>query len=751
MALGDGVSALASLTLTFGGFAPTAMDGVAATRELLEQYEKSQAEKKEAQARRRAIEMARASAPKRFTDENGITWTYVVLNESFVRIEKVKRETEFMRIPDELDGMPVKALGSDIFGESEIVREIVCADGIESIGSCAFRLCKNLKRVVFPKGLSSYSASWLQHCESIEEIVLPGMLDSLSAAVFDNPSLRKLHIGSALYEVKPGACEKTQLDEITVDAANPFIATDGDALYSIDESVFVALIRPVRHYCVHANCKMIAKKACNGIASLEEVELPEGLEIIGEFAFAHTGLRTVSLPSTVTTLKSKAFFYCDALESVELNEGLKTIEDSVFSDSGLKSLFIPASIEQIGTSVTARSNVVHSGPDATFAISPESKTLHFDGMGGLYRRQDDGMHFIQLIDSEETSYRVCDGTIRIDDYAFAFHDAIEEVELSEGVIEIGRSAFRVCGNLRKVHIPNSLVTIGKEAFFDTNLEEIRIPAALKDLGEDALVTAGAHRYGEPPSLRVIEVDEGNERYYVESGLLCYRDDDGDSGIVFNDDVAHVVIPDSVAFIAAYAFSNARNIKSISIGPNLALISTCGLSTWSSIENIHIELAEPVEGRTVFDVKFPDTPRAIHEISLSLGGSSWVNVPEIIRHYDNCLTNAHDYNARNSDGISAYEQVKLMMGRFKDPILLTQVNRSMFERMIREHLEEICVDVARHDDRSVIDDLCEFGYLNSDNLEGVIVAVGRLQDAAMTGYLLELKRQRFGRAAFDFDL
>ena len=68
-----------------------------------------------------------------------------------------------------------------------------------------------------------------------------------------------------------------------------------------------------------------------------------------------------------------------------------------------------------------------------------------------------------------------------------------------------------------------------------------------------------------------------------------------------------------------------------------------------------------------------------------------------------------------------------------------------------HIVEICVDIARNDDRYLIDRLLDFGYINEDNLEEIIAAVNRLQDAAMTGYLLEAKRLRFDQSAFDFDL
>ena len=727
------------------------MDGVEKTREHIDRIHEAQAQRQEAAKRRREIELARSSAPKRYVDEDGMIWTYVVLDGSFARIDLCKHEGKRVCIPEEIDNFPVRALGSDIFHESETVEEIICPNTIESIGSCAFRLLPNLKRVVFPYSLSTYSGSWLQHCGALEELVLPGLLDEITPAIFENVSLKSLVIGRAVMQVKPGACEKTKLEELVIDERNPFIRTDGDAIYSHDGESLIALARPVESYAVAHGCKSTAKKACMGIAALREVTLPDTLTAIGEYSFAHTGLSHVDIPSSVADIRDRAFFHCSQLRTIALSDGLMTIGDSAFADSGLESIYIPASIEQLGTSITANTNVVHAGEDVSFAISPDSDSLFFDGNGGLYRKEDDGMHFVQLIDPDEKSYEVLEGTTFIDEYAFAFHNAIERVVLPEGVEEIRKNAFRVCTKLATVSFPETLRVIGKEAFLDTMLEAIYLPEQFESLSEDALVTAGAHRLGEPPALRRIVVHKRNERYYVESGLLCQRASDGDRGIVFNDDVADVIIPDNVTSIAPFAFSNARNIETFSIGPNLKTIGTSGLSVWCYIRDIHIELEEPLEGRKVFDIRFPDTGRTSHEISISLGGSAWVNVPDILKHYDNCLANAHDYHNRNETDASAYVQATLILGRLKDPFMLTQFNRSVFERILREYLVDICIDIARHDDREAINDLCDFGFLNADTIEDAIVAVGRLQDAAMSGYLLELKRKRFGRAAFDFDL
>ena len=84
----------------------------------------------------------------------------------------------------------------------------------------------------------------------------------------------------------------------------------------------------------------------------------------------------------------------------------------------------------------------------------------------------------------------------------------------------------------------------------------------------------------------------------------------------------------------------------------------------------------------------------------------------------------------------------------DPFLLTRYNRKVYDRTISSRLERICVELTRHDDRATLDALVELGYLNADNIVGVIERVGRLQDAAMTAYLLEIQRTRFNRSILD---
>jgi hypothetical protein len=752
LAIGDGVSVLAELGVTFGGFSPTLMDGVNSSRKMVEQFEEIDRQRKEAKRKQRELEFARASKPKTTTDALGNTWTYVVIDGAVVRIEKCEAQNASVEFPSSIDGMPVRAIGAEVLAENRLVEEIVCSDSVESIGPCAFRLNENLRRVVLPKGVAEFQEGWVRHCPRLEELVLPGMLDEISLHVFDNRSLKRLFIGANVYKIEPGAFQNSNLEAVELASGNVFLWTDGTGIYSADKTVLFALAKPVERYEVVDGCKALAKKSCYGVESLRSITLPESVLRLEPFSLSHTGLESFSCPHSLESIGEKAFYYCKRLEEARLNDGLVEIGDSAFEESALGAIMIPASIARIGNSITARTNVVHSGPDCTFEIDPKCETLFVDGAGGLYRWESDGAHLVQLIDREMKEYAMEADAVAIDSHAFAFHDEIRRVVVPEGVKVIGKSAFRICRNLREVVLPDSVREIGEEAFLDTRLEAFRVPEQLQKLGKNALVTYGAHHGELIPSLARIEVASGNDLFYMASGILCKKTGKGSAAIIFTSSEPNVVFPEEITRVEEYAFNNARGIEYLSLNPNIDTIGSCGMTTWCWIRHIHVRLAEELEGRTEYDFFFPDTPKSLHGISLGIGGSSWVNVPAIMAQYDNCIAMARDYNApMSSDNISAYEQVKLILGRMRDPILLTEVNRGTFVRLLRSHILDICVDIARHDDREAFNELVDRGFVNENNLDAIIDRVGRLQDAAMTAYLLEVKRMRFGQAAIDFDL
>ena len=708
--------------------------------------------RRELKRRQRELAFGSVSQKLSWTDAEGDTWSYVVFDDAFVRIEGRDGPARLIDVPSEIDGKPVVAIGAAALALDDRIEEIVCPDSVASIGSGAFRSDSSLRKLVLPASVSDFDPDWIAQCTSLEELVLPGMLKSIGRGVFASDKLTRLVIGENVEDIEPGAFQGSNLAQIIIDDANPFIATDGDAVYTKDRTTLIALVRPVRTLTVAPGCTHIARKCCHGHTELEEVSLPDSIETIAPFAFSGTGIKRFESPASLTSIGEKAFMHCHSLSTVTLNDGLEFIGDSAFEGSAIAALTIPASIKHIGASMTRHTHVVHSGPKCSLLIDERCEEHFLDGEGGLYRREADGAHLVQLVDADMDSYKVYDGAVAIDPHAFAYHECITSVCVPASVRSIGRSAFRVCKALRHVELADSVESIGDEAFYDTNLEEFRVPSALRELGERALITYGAHHHDKFPSLTSLEVAPGNEAFYVACGMLCRKTADGASVVAFSSGEAHVEFPDEITRVEDYALSNARGIEYLALNPRLSLIGTKGLSTQCWIRHIHVELSKPIEGRTVYDFFFPDTPGAVRGIALGLGGASWVNVPGIVKQLDLCLANARDYNAPNKPGnISAYEQTRLILDRLADPVMLANGVRETMQRLLRNHIEDICVDVALHDDRAVFDELIERGFVNAANLDAIIDRVTKLRDAASSAYLLEAKRERFGSRTYDYDL
>ena len=723
-----------------------------ATLEQVAQMEREYARKRILAERKRAAELARLSDVRTVIDERGTKWDYLVVDGEFARVTKCSTEEESLFVPDTIDGLPVREIGTEALAGLPSVREIMCADSIESIGAYAFRICENLHKLVLPAKTNDFSAGWISKCPSLVELVLPDELKALSSEIVANPALRMLVIGRGAQFVEPGAFEKSQLQSIIVDPSNEYLKTDGTCLYTSDGFTLVALARPVQCCSVAAGCRHIGKKAFSGFTDLEQVKLPDGIESIDDLAFARSGVAAIDCPASLATIGAKAFLGCKSLEVATVREGLRSIGERAFANTALQGLHVPASVDSLGSAICEKSKARFSGDDATFTLDAGSSVYSLDGQGCLYRNEPDGVHLVEMLDPNTQEYEVRSDAVALDDRAFAFHNAIERVTLPEGLLRIGASAFKVCRRLRHVSIPDTLRSIGADAFLDTSIEHFRIPLALVEIGNCALVTDGAHHEGPKPALRTIDLAPDHSRFFMHTGMLCRRKKHAASVVVFTSSCENVDFPDEIDEVEDYAFNNAFGIRELRLNARLQTIGACGLSVMSQIRCVRIDVAKPIEGISSFTLRFPSSSRSVHGFLLALGGMGHLHMPDIMAQYDKFIAAARDYRApRSSDNASAYEQVNLIIDRLNSPVLLTETNRRRYLSLLSENIEDICVEIARHDDRVALLQLADLGVLNADNLLRVVDAVGKLQDAAMTGYLLEMKRVRFAQRAVDFDL
>lgn len=84
--------------------------------------------------------------------------------------------------------------------------------------------------------------------------------------------------------------------------------------------------------------------------ALESVEIPEGVEVIGDFAFWNTNLKSVTLPESVKSFGYMAFACCHDLENVVFNSFFKSDDrEAIFGRQAFVDCFkLPADITLMG-------------------------------------------------------------------------------------------------------------------------------------------------------------------------------------------------------------------------------------------------------------------------------------------------------------------------------------------------------------------------------------------------------------------
>lgn len=247
------------------------------------------------------------------------------------------------------------------------------------------------------------------------------------------------------------------------------------------------------------NITALPTQAFYNSKNVEHLILPNTLITIGEEMFYQSDLRSVVIPTNVTTVGYSAFKRCSSLTTVtfEKESQLKTIGGDyyygAFSDcTALTSIEIPASVETIGN--TAFSDC-SSLATVTFEKGSRLKTI---GNNAYYRCT--SLTSIEIPASVETiekkAFMHCSSlatvtfekgsqlkTIAGDSYDGAFSDctALTSIEIPASVETIEATAFILCSKLTTVTFEkgSQLKIIG--GGFDTNVGYRYIYGAFSEL------------------------------------------------------------------------------------------------------------------------------------------------------------------------------------------------------------------------------------------------------------------------------
>lgn len=192
---------------------------------------------------------------------------------------------------------------------------------------------------------------------------------------------------------------------------------------------------------LHNGIKEIGYRVFRGNSWLTEIELPDGLETIGDEAFEYSSLESIRLPGSVKNLGLRIFANCEFLEEVVLEEGIPEIPAGMFYRDPIASVSLPKTITKIGTQAFEECPLQS-------IVFPES---------------------------------LCE----IGRWAF-MGTSLSSIQFKEGLETIDYGAFSdLKGESLIINLPYNLKVIGQEAFKDSPVKEVMIQKNVESIGVDA--------------------------------------------------------------------------------------------------------------------------------------------------------------------------------------------------------------------------------------------------------------------------
>ncbi len=227
----------------------------------------------------------------------------------------------------------VTNLGRAAFSDCDSLTNFVFGSGVTSIPELLFSGSSSLSNVIVPAGISNIGDYAFSQCSNLSDITFPNSLTAIGISVFEDcVRLTNLTLPASIASIESNSFEGCDLSSISI------LGNTAIGQYAFYETPLAS---------VNIAGGIVGQFAFAYCTNLTNVILGGGVTEIQEVAFVGDPIRSIVIPSSVSSIGGIAFEDC-LLTNIVISPGVESIGAYAFLGNPITSLYIPSSVTSIG-------------------------------------------------------------------------------------------------------------------------------------------------------------------------------------------------------------------------------------------------------------------------------------------------------------------------------------------------------------------------------------------------------------------
>ena len=212
--------------------------------------------------------------------------------EKKVGAELIKDKTELI-YPDDFEGDDKGQLSWSARRESDITK-VTIRPGTTEIKSRAFEGLNKVEYVEIPDSVTKVGSNLFCGCNNLKRVKLSANLTAISNGMFKNCAIEEIEIPDSVTRIGKEAFESWSYCNLTEVVIPSKVTKIGDGAFAYQQNLSKIVLPE--------GLKELGNRVFSGCESLKHIRLPDTLQSIGDWCFGESGLQSIFIPKSVTTI-----------------------------------------------------------------------------------------------------------------------------------------------------------------------------------------------------------------------------------------------------------------------------------------------------------------------------------------------------------------------------------------------------------------------------------------------------------------